>query len=121
MRTQSFTRWIASYVLAALLLQVMAPLFAQSRTHDSQPWVEICTVTGTQWVQDRADDSGAPVGSKHSVSEHCVFCLAATPPDAPDLTGHLPIPASGFALPLASDDFIASFSGHQLRSRAPPL
>ena len=119
MRYQSVTRWIASYVLAALLLQVMAPLFAQSRGHDEASWTEICTVSGTKWVHERADDGSAPAG-KHNVAEHCVFCLAGTPPDAQDPTRHLPLAPSAFALPQASDDLFVSFSGHRIRSRAPP-
>ncbi len=121
MRHLSVTRWIASYVLAALLLQVMAPLFAQSRGHDANAWTEICTVTGAKWVKDQSVDNGVPVGSKHSANEHCVFCMATTPPDAHDLTRHLPLPAASFALLQAADDDVISYSGHHIRSRAPPL
>ncbi len=121
MRHLSVTRWIASYVLAALLLQVMAPLFAQSRVNGAQAWTEICTVAGTNWVEDSSTDSSLPVGSKHGAGEHCVFCLAGTPPDAQDPARHLWLPSSSYALPQEFDAVVISFSGHDIRSRAPPL
>lgn len=113
-------RRFARLLLAALLLQAIAPALATSFKND-QHWVEVCSTSGPKWVS--VDDAAsASDADGHSSGKHCLFCLASPALiefDAPAFAGtREPV---AFSAPAAFPPVSILQIGRTIRSRAPPL
>ena len=115
---RSFTRLL----LAALLLQVVSPAaLAAVKQNGVGTLTEICTTSGSKWVQADSDGSHSSLLS-HGAADHCVFCNVTGAGAEFDARRYLSIHASPQQPVLAADrDLIVQFSGHSIRSRAPPF
>lgn len=122
-------RWIAHFLLAAVLLQALAPAWAVVRGSPDKPLLEICTVVGTQWIKQGAQSSDQPSAqtldqssTDHSSShKHCVFCASTAAVDPFDVSNLLVNHTSSDVVSLSAMPLVGIFSGHRIRSRAPPL
>jgi hypothetical protein len=114
-------RWIAKFLLAAVLLQALAPAWASINSKGSDPLLEVCTAAGTQWIKQGIDKNDPSMLDQHSAHKHCVFCASTGATDAFDasklLVNHISteVPSRFISL------FVRLFSGHSILSRAPPL
>ena len=93
-------RSITRLLLAALLLQVVSPAALAA-------------------VKQNGSHSSL---LSHGAADHCVFCNVTGAGAEFDARRYLSIHASPHQPVLAADrDLIVQFSGHSIRSRAPPL
>ena len=88
-------------MLGVLLLAVLAPTVsrAMAAQHHSSGWVELCTSTGTRWVQVADDvtpaEQGTASGDNHPL-DACGYCLLASErfapllPSLPAVLAHAP-------------------------------
>jgi hypothetical protein len=115
-------RWIAKFLLAAVLLQALVPAWASVNTKaTSEPLLEVCTTVGTQWIKQSTHHNDQSSLDHHSAHKHCVFCASTGAADTFDasklLVNHfsseVPSPFTSLVVQL--------FSGHSILSRAPPL
>lgn len=118
-------RWIAQFLLAAVLLQALAPVWAGVKGSAGQPLLEICTAVGTQWIK-QGDQPSAQTSDQSSVDhssshQHCVFCASTAAVDAFDASPLLVKHTSSDVLSDLAMFLVGTFSGHSIRSRAPPL
>ena len=114
-------RWIAKCLLAAVLLQALAPVWASVNTKGADPLLEVCTAVGTHWIKQGTDKNEPSTLDQNSAHKHCVFCASTGASNSFDasklLVNHTSSDViSELVLPLA-----LVFSGHSILSRAPPL
>ena len=118
-------RWIAHFLLAAVLLQALAPAWAGARGSADKPLLEICTAVGTQWIKQgekSSAQSSNQSSTDHSSShKHCVFCASTAAVDPFDASNLLVNHASSDVVSPSAMLLVGIFSGHRIRSRAPPL
>ncbi|MGB4347805.1 MAG: DUF2946 family protein [Burkholderiaceae bacterium] len=115
-----FNRLIAKVLFAAILLQTVAPAMAALQSKNGSPWTEICTASGSKWVTDSAD-AGDHFSGKKAAHDHCVFCNTTGAADQFDVHQFLPSQYSVKIQPRAVFSPVASYAGHSILSRAPPL
>jgi hypothetical protein len=113
--------WFAKFLLAAVLLQALAPAWAGVSNNRTESLLEICTTAGTHWIKQAVDNNDPTLLDHHSAHKQCVFCASTGATDSFDASKLLVTHTSSDviserALPLAS-----VFSGHSILSRAPPL
>ncbi len=130
--------WIARFLLAAVLLQALAPAWAGVRGSADKPLLEICTAVGTQWIKQGAQSSdqssskpSAQTSDQSSVDQssvdhstshkHCVFCASTAAVDSFDASALLVNHTSSDVVSPSAMPLVGIFSGHRIRSRAPPL
>ena len=114
-------RWFAKFLLAAVLLQALAPAWAGASNKSTESLLEICTTAGTHWIKQAVDNNDPSVLDHHSAHKQCVFCASTGAADSFDVSKLLVNHTASDvilerALPLA-----LVFSGHSILSRAPPL
>lgn len=126
----SLLRWLARWLLGAMLLAVLAPAVSRTLAASSQAgdWVEICTPQGMRWAQVGVDASASKSASGHDEGllhalDRCGHCTLASDRFAPLLPA---VPT------VASDEGPVSLPGHVRRAirathalspsaRGPPL
>ena len=114
-------RWVAQFLLAAVLLQALAPAWAAATRDDRGPWSEVCTTAGSKWIKQSVqheEQSSIDHASSHS---HCVFCSSTGASDSFDASGLLSHHTNSKIISEPALVFIGVFSGHSILSRAPPL
>jgi hypothetical protein len=114
-------RWIAQFLLAAVLLQALVPAWAGVKSSAGKPLLEICTAVGTQWIKQAAQASDQPSIDHSSSHKHCVFCASTAAVDTFDASKLLVNHTSSDVLTESALPLVGVFSGHSIRSRAPPL
>jgi Protein of unknown function (DUF2946) len=114
-------RWIAKFLLAAVLLQAMAPSWAVTKSQGSESLLEVCTAVGTQWVKQSTHDSDQPSVDHHSAHKHCVFCSSTGAADSFDASKLLVNHFSSEVPSRFTSLVVQLFSGHSILSRAPPV
>jgi hypothetical protein len=113
-------RQVARFLVAALLLQAVLPAWAINKVTSGSHSIEICTSTGTKWIQTSSADSQS-FPSSHDASQHCVFCSTTGASNEFNAGDFLSFHASQYQTALITDsDFIVQFLGHSKFSRAPP-
>ena len=124
----SLFRLIARFLLAAVLLQAVAPALAASMLKSADRgdgWSEVCTVFGTKWVKQAdgpgssKDDTKSSQGH-HGSDGHCIFCAATEAVAVFDASRLLDDSASIATRAYADAIAARTFSGHSILSRAPP-
>lgn len=121
-------RFIAEFLLAAVLLQAVAPALAASivkPTSRGDGWSEVCTMFGTKWVKQSDDPSKAEDSQRSSQSHnasdgHCIFCASTEAVALFDASRLLDESASLATRTYANTLAARVFSGHSILSRAPP-
>jgi Protein of unknown function (DUF2946) len=124
----SLFRLIAKFLLAAVLLQAIAPALAASMTEPADRgdgWSEICTVLGTKWVKQSDSSSSTKDSKKSSPSHyasdgHCIFCASTEALAVFDVSRLLDASACLATRTYADTLAARVFSGHSILSRAPP-
>jgi hypothetical protein len=114
-------RWIAKFLLAAVLLQALAPAWAGANNTSTEPLLEICTTAGTQWIKQGIDNNDPPSIDHHAAHKHCVFCSSTGAADTFDASKLLVNHFSSEVPSRFTSLFVQLFSGHSILSRAPPL
>jgi len=121
----NFLRWISHFLLAAVLLQALAPVWAGVRGSVDKTLLEVCTSAGTQWIKQGAQPSAQttdPSSIDHSSShKHCVFCASTAAVNSFDASTFLVNHTSSNVVSVTAVALAGIFSGHRIRSRAPPL
>jgi hypothetical protein len=117
----NFLRLIAQFLLAAILLQALVPAWAGVKSSAGKPLLEICTAVGTQWIKQGAQAGDQPSIDHSSSSTHCVFCASTAAVDTFDASKLLVNHTSSDVLTESAMPLVGVFSGHSIRSRAPPL
>lgn len=109
----SHRRWWARWLLALMLLATLAPTVSRAlaASHDPAGWMELCTSTGTRWVQvgeDKGHDQAPAPGGQ--VLDACGYCVLASErfapmlPDLPAVLAHAPVwVAPAFLAPALPD------------------
>lgn len=115
-----FNRLIAKVLFAAILLQTVAPAMAAFQAKNGFHWTEICTASGSKWVTD-SEHAGDHFPGKKAAHDHCVFCNTTGAADQFDIHQFLPPQYSAKLQPRAAFVSAASYAGHSILSRAPPL
>ncbi len=121
--SSSLIRWIARYLLAAILLQAVGPALAAAKSNadgEVNRWTEICTVLGTKWVKQSVDHDEKSSASKHLSDGHCLFCASTEAVNAFDVTRFLAEASSSTTIAETTTQTDHRFSGHSILSRAPP-
>ncbi len=126
--SSSLFRLIARFLLAAVLLQAVAPALAASMVKSADRgdgWSEVCTVLGTKWVKQADGPISYEDGNKssqahHDSDGHCIFCAATDAVAAFDASRLLDESASIATRSYANVIAARAFSGHSILSRAPP-
>ena len=77
-------RWIAKFLLAAVVLQALAPAWAGVNNKGTEPLLEVCTTAGTQWIKQSTHHNDQSSLDHHSAHKHCVFCASTGAADAFD-------------------------------------
>ena len=121
-------RLLAKFLLAAVLLQAVAPAMAAiivQPANRGDGWSEVCTVFGTKWVKQSDDSSKAEDSQKSSQSHnatdgHCIFCASTEAVAVFDASRFLAESASLATRTYANTLAARVFSGHSILSRAPP-
>jgi len=79
-------RWWARWLLALMLLATLAPTVSRAlaASHDQAGWMELCTSSGTRWVQvsEGSDSSRAPAPGAQLL-DACGYCVLASERFAP--------------------------------------
>lgn len=80
----SFLRWLARWLLGAMLLATLAPAVSRTltATREAGDWVEICTTEGMRWAQVGVDDPAQADGLLHAL-DRCGHCTLAADRFAP--------------------------------------
>ena len=113
-------RLVARILLAALLLQAVVPAWANHKTSDAKHGTEICTSTGTKWVQTESV-GGKSLPVSHAASDHCVFCSTTGASTEFNASDYLSFHCPQYQTVLQADsDPVVQFVGHSKLSRAPP-
>lgn len=97
MHTRLWARWL----LALMLLATLAPTVSRAMAVErgASGWVELCTSTGTRWVQmdnDAAPTNGASTQGDSHVLDACGYCVLASErfapllPSLPAVLAHAP-------------------------------
>jgi hypothetical protein len=114
-------RWIAKFLLAAVLLQALAPAWASVKSVGAEPLLEVCTTAGTQWIKQSTQLNDQSLLDHHSAYKHCVFCASTGAADTFDAS-KLFVNHSSSEVPSRFTLLVVRlFSGHSILSRAPPL
>jgi hypothetical protein len=113
-------RQVTRFLLAALLLQSGVTAWAINKVSGDSHRIEICTSSGTKWVQTTTAD-GKSIPVSHDASQHCVFCNIAGTGLEFNVSDFLSFHSSQYqtVLPTCSD-LVIQFLGHSKLSRAPP-
>jgi len=119
----AFLRLISRFLLAALLLQVVFPVFAAQQNVKKgwfhTGWVEICSAQGSKWVAQDNHTSPAQHASAHT--DHCVFCSATGAGAEFDVTRYVsPGDLTSSVVNITTHDAAPVYAGHVILSRAPP-
>ena len=122
-------RWITHFLLAAVLLQALVPVWAGGRGSADKTLLEVCTATATQWIKQGAQASDQTTdlttdqsSIDHSPShKHCVFCASTAAVDPFDASNLLVNHTSSNIVSVSAVPLVGIFPGHRIRSRAPPL
>jgi len=114
-------RWIAKFLLAAVLLQALAPAWAGANNKNTEPLLEICTTAGTQWVKQSTHQNDQSSLDHHLAHKQCVFCSSTGAADAFDASKLLVNHFSSEVPSRVTSLVVQLFSGHSILSRAPPL
>jgi hypothetical protein len=114
-------RWIAKFLLAAVLLQALAPAWAGVNTKSTEPLLEVCTTAGTQWIKQSTHHNDQSSLDHHSAHKHCVFCASTGAADTFDASKLFVNHFSSEVPSRFTSLFVQLFSGHSILSRAPPL
>jgi hypothetical protein len=114
-------RWIAKFLLAAVLLQALAPAWAGVNTKSTEPLLEVCTTAGTQWIKQSTHHNDQSLLDHHSAHKHCVFCASTGAADTFDASKLFVNHFSSEVPSRFTSLFVQLFSGHSILSRAPPL
>ena len=117
-------RLLTKFLLAAILLQAVAPVFSANKSgsdFQDNGWSEVCTVLGTKWVKQSTKlDDGDSTSAPHSALKHCLFCTSTEPIQSFDILGlNVESVSSAINIPVETF-FVGLFSGHRILSRAPP-
>ena len=98
----SFLRWLARWLLGAMLLATLAPAVSRTltATREAGDWVEICTAQGMRWAQLRGGPADA---GPADLGEGLLQAL--------DRCGHCALSAERFAPLLPSVPSVAVFEG----------
>jgi hypothetical protein len=126
--SSSLFRLITRFLLAAVMLQAVAPALAASMLKSADRgdgWSEVCTVLGTKWVKQSDGPIGSQNGNKlsqshHGSDDHCMFCAATEAVAVFDASRLLAESASLSTRTYANAIAARAFSGHSILSRAPP-
>jgi len=113
--------WIAKFLLAAVLLQALAPAWAGVNTKSTEPLLEVCTTAGTQWIKQSTHHNDQSSLDHHSAHKHCVFCASTGAADTFDASKLFVNHFSSEVPSRFTSLFVQLFSGHSILSRAPPL
>jgi hypothetical protein len=114
-------RWIAKFLLAAVLLQSLAPAWAGVNNKGNEPLLEVCTTAGTQWIKQSTHHNDQSSLDHHSAHKHCVFCASTGAADTFDASKLFVNHFSSEVPSRFTSLFVQLFSGHNILSRAPPL
>ena len=114
-------RWIAKFLLAAVLLQALAPAWAGASSKSTESLLEICTTAGTHWIKQAADNNDSSLLDHQSAHKHCVFCASTGAADSFDASKLLVNHTSSDVISKCALPLVRVFSGHSILSRAPPL
>jgi len=114
-------RWIAKFLLAAVLLQALAPAWAGVNIKSTEPLLEVCTTAGTQWIKQSTHHNDQSSLDHHSAHKHCVFCASTGAADTFDASKLLVNHFSSEVPSRFTSLVLQLFSGHSILSRAPPL
>lgn len=114
-------RWIAKFLLAAVLLQALAPAWAGVSSKGTEPLLEVCTSTGTHWIKQGINNNDPSSIDQHAAHKHCVFCASTGAADTFDASKLLVNHFSSEVPSRFTSLFVQLFSGHSILSRAPPL
>lgn len=113
---QPFRPLLAAWLVFALLVQALLPAWAAARTQSQARWIEVCSVSGLQWI--KADQPQDTVS--HAAADHCALCAASGAMPGFDVTPFLRAGLSDVSPALLAGPLVVAFPGHALRSRAPP-
>ncbi len=113
--------WIAKCLLAAVLLQALAPAWAGINAKSAETLLEVCTTTGTHWIKQGIDNNDPSSIDQHAAHKHCVFCASTGAADTFDASKLLVNHFSSEVPSRFTSLFVQLFSGHSILSRAPPL
>ena len=114
-------RWFAKFLLAAVLLQALAPAWAGVSNKRTESLLEICTTAGTHWIKQAVDNNDPTVLDHHSAHKQCVFCASTGAADTFDASKLLVNHFSSEVPSRFTSLVVQLFSGHSILSRAPPL
>ena len=114
-------RWFAKFLLAAVLLQALAPAWAGVSNKRTESLLEICTTAGTHWIKQADDNNDPTVLDHHSAHKQCVFCASTGAADTFDASKLLVNHFSSEVPSRFTSLVVQLFSGHSILSRAPPL
>jgi hypothetical protein len=114
-------RWIAQFLLAAVLLQSLAPAWAGVNNKGNEPLLEVCTTAGTEWIKQSTQQNDQSSLDHHSAHKHCVFCASTGAADTFDASKLLVNHFSSEVPSRFTSLVVQLFSGHSILSRAPPL
>jgi hypothetical protein len=127
--TPSFLRWLARWLLGAMVLAMLAPAVSRTLAGSRQAgdWVEVCTTQGMRWAQVGAAD-GAPSSTSldedllHAL-DRCGHCTLASDRFAPLLPAVPAVAGDAGPLPLPGHVHRAIRATHALSpsARGPPL
>lgn len=114
-------RWIAKCLLAAVLLQALAPAWAGINAKSAETLLEVCTTSGTHWIKQGIDNNDPSSIDQHAAHKHCVFCASTGAADTFDASKLLVNHFSSEVPSRFTSLFAQLFSGHSILSRAPPI
>jgi len=114
-------RWIAKFLLAAVLLQAVAPAWAGANNKSPEPLLEVCTTAGTEWIKQSTQQNDQSSPDHHSAHKQCVFCASTGAADTFDASKLLVNHFSSEVPSRFTSLVVQLFSGHSILSRAPPL
>ncbi len=124
----SLLRWLARWLLGAMLLATLAPAVSRTLAGSRQAgdWVEVCTTQGMRWVQVGVDEEASATsldeGLLHAM-DRCGHCTLASDRFAPLLPAVPTVAGDAGPLPLPGHVRRAIRATHALSpsARGPPL